>query len=278
LEDAKLTDWITALSTVCIMAVAIVAAVISFYQWHEMHTGGTDTHSLAEAAKAQAEANRQEAIAMKNLSDRALQQAQATDKLAEQAEKSANAAAKSAKDADVSASATKSMASTAADSLAAVRQNEALDQRAWIAVTSMRLTSFKSGETIQSQVMFENSGRSPALDVNVRHETVILDRGLSPLFLAVWDKSVLDAVRALAPQVSNTSSKETTWILKSSDNDDVEHFSKTVWVWGSIEYRDAFGNNHSTHFCGYTENNGARSAKVTEGMELHICPQNNTMD
>jgi hypothetical protein len=142
-EDAKLTDWIMAISTICILLVAIVAAGISYYQWHEMHGGGIDTHELALAAKAQAEANKAEAEAMKNLADRAEKQAEASDKLARQSAISAQAAIKSARDADISAQATKSMAGTAETSLRVAQKNEELDQRPWVAVTALRLARLR---------------------------------------------------------------------------------------------------------------------------------------
>jgi hypothetical protein len=48
IKQPSLTDWIIALFT-------IVLAVTSIYQWIEIKAGGVDTHTLAEAAKKQAD-------------------------------------------------------------------------------------------------------------------------------------------------------------------------------------------------------------------------------
>ena len=99
-------DWIMAFCSVCLLAVAVTAALISYFQWHEMHTGGADTHELAQSAKAQADAVKAEADSMKSLAERTLRQAEATDKLAMQAEISASASIQSARDADISTKST----------------------------------------------------------------------------------------------------------------------------------------------------------------------------
>jgi hypothetical protein len=274
LEEAKLTDWIIAVCTLCILIVAMIAAVISYFQWHEMHAGGVDTHDLAVAAKAQADANRAEAESMKTLADRAQRQAEASDHLAQQSAVSAEAAMKSARDADISAQATKSMAATAAASLTAAQENEQLDQRPWLAVTSLNLVRFKADDRVQVKVTFMNSGRSPALHVQVVSVINLLAKNEAPRFL---QRASGVATRALAPQTGNANTKDSDFFLAAESKEEVEHFTRTIWAWGYVRYDDAFGNPHLTQFCGFTRNE-VPSAKITEGMDLFLCSDNNSMN
>lgn len=277
LKEATLTDWIMAISTVCLLIVAVIAACISYFQWHEMHTGGVDTHELALAAKAQADATKAEADSMHDLASRALRQAEATDKLALQAEKSAAASVQSARDADVSARATKDMAAISAATLDNAKQNAQLDQRAWLSISTMRLTKFQADAKLETQLVFSNSGRSPALHVSVVGAVVVMDKAVDPNFLSVAPASDFTALRAMAPQVANTWTRESERPIGSEDKDRVEHGTSIIWAWGFIRYDDTFGVTHITQYCGYTRDR-VGSAKIVEGMDFYLCPTNNGMN
>ncbi len=106
MEKAKWTDI-----AIVVLTVGIVA--VSALQWHEMHAGSADTHDLAIAAKAQADAARAQAGAAAKNSDE-------THNLAEEAKLQAMAA-KQAADAATSA------ATTSADSLV-------LAERPWVRI------------------------------------------------------------------------------------------------------------------------------------------------
>jgi hypothetical protein len=276
--EATLTDWIMAVSTVCIFFVAVIAAGISFFQWREMHSGGTDTHDLALAAKAQADATKAEADAMRDLAARALRQAEATDNLVREAQRSASAAVESAKDADVSAKATKDMEAISAASLENARQSERLDQRPWVYVSSMRLTKFQSNSKFEAHLQFGNSGRSPALHMEVVGNLVIMNKSANPDFLPPTPLTSYISLRALAPQGGNDWTFESKKVLSADDKDDVERSSQVIWFWGFVRYDDAVGVPHLTQFCGNTLSNGVVSRKASEGMELSLCPNQNGMD
>jgi hypothetical protein len=106
LEKAKWTD-------IAIVVLTVDIVVVSALQWHEMHAGSADTHDLAIAAKAQADAARAQAEAATRNSDE-------THNLAEEAKLQAGAS-KRAADAATSA------AKTSADSLV-------LAERPWIRI------------------------------------------------------------------------------------------------------------------------------------------------
>jgi hypothetical protein len=276
-KAATRTDWIMALCSVCLLVVAATAAVISYFQWHEMHAGGADTHELAESAKAQADAVKAEADSMKSLAERTLRQAEATDKLAEQAEKSASASIQSARDADISTKATKDMVKLSEKTLENAKLNIQLDQRPWISITSVRLTKFQANSKIEAQVGFLNSGRSPALRISIIGTVLSLDNKIEPNFLPIGPDSSAKAFRAIPPQGSNVWTQDSLQIIGDDEKDRIEHLFHIIWVSGYIRYYDAFGDVHVTQFCGYTRDRPATS-KITEGMDLYLCLTNGEMD
>jgi hypothetical protein len=278
IEEAAITDWIMAFSTVCLLLVAIIAASISYYQWREMHTGGADTHELALEAKAQADATKAEADSMKDLADKSLRQAEATDKLAAQAEKSAAASIQSARDADISARATKDMAAISARSLEYAKESARLDQRAWLAVTSLRLTKFQADKRLEAQLLYTNSGRSPALRVSIVGVVLILDPKVRPDFLNLAPAEDFTALRSVAPQGVNNWTKPSERPLTEEEKDAIGRGTRIAWAWGFVRYEDMFGTSHITQFCGNTAVKGIESSPIQEGMELNLCPNQNGMN
>jgi len=103
-DKAKWTDITMAFFTVLLVVVAVAQAFIFYRQWDEMHSGGVDTHTLAEVAKSQADAAKSQAEEAKAQVDKmsesltktdkliseATTQATATNKLATQAQRSAD--------------------------------------------------------------------------------------------------------------------------------------------------------------------------------------------
>jgi hypothetical protein len=266
-----------ALCSVCLLAVAVTAALISYFQWHEMHTGGADTHELAQSAKAQADAVKAEADSMKSLAERTLRQAEATDKLAKQAEISASASIQSARDADMSTKSTKEMVRISEETLENAKLNVQLDQRPWISVTSLKLTKFQANSKIEAQLVFLNSGRSPALHISIIGAVLSLDNKTEPSFLPIGPESDARAFRAIPPQGSNVWTQDSVQSIGDEEKDRIERSFRVIWVSGYIRYGDTFGGIHVTQFCGYTRDRTVTS-KITEGMDLHLCPTNNGMN
>jgi len=278
LAETALPDGIMAFSTACLLLVGVIAAGISYFQWHEMHMGGVDTHDLAQAAKVQADATKAEADSMKELATRALRQAEATDRLAVQAEKSAAASIQSARDANVSARATKEMADTSAESLENAKESAHLDQRAWLAMTSLRLTRFQPDKKLEAQIIFTNSGRSPALRVSIIGTVLLLDGKTEPSILPLAPPEDFTQLRAIAPQSGNTWTQTSTKLLTAEEKEEVGKGSRTIWAWGFVRYEDTFGIAHVTQFCGNTRVKGIETTPVQEGMDLNLCPNQNGMN
>lgn len=130
------TDWLMVFFT---SLICLTTAIYTYYarkQWAEMHTSGADTHSLAIAAKAQADAAQSQVEKMKESLDK-------TDELAIAAKRSADYSEKALKVAE---------------------QEARVSQRAWIAV---EVHGLLTPSACKVQIAFMNQGRTPA--VNVRY-------------------------------------------------------------------------------------------------------------
>jgi hypothetical protein len=276
-KEATLADWIMAFCTTCLLFVAGIAACISYFQWREMHSGGVDTHDLAIAAKAQADATKAEADSMRDLAERSLRQAEATDKLAKQAEISASASIQSARDADISAKATKDMASISAETLKNAKENAQLDQRPWLSVGSLRLTKYQTDSKLETILIFTNSGRSPALHVSIVGSISSLDKKINPTFFNIAPNSDATAYRSVPPQGTDIWTTESIKLIDADEKDKIDHFSHIIWAVGFIRYEDAYGTPHVTQFCGYTRDK-IKNSKINEGMDLNLCSDNNGMN
>lgn len=149
----SITDWITAISTLVIM-------VWAGLQWYEMHTGGTDTKTIAEAAKTNAcaatqiaAASDRNATAAENMSTAADQIRKAAENMVVQEQRVADAS-KSA----IEASNRQSKAALDA-SIAAFRN----DERAWVGVGAYTTPKFTASDPFAFAIPFVNSGKSPAI-------------------------------------------------------------------------------------------------------------------
>lgn len=140
-RDTTSTDWLIVLLT------AVIAAT-SYLQWHEIRSGSTDTHTLAQAADTQAKK-------MADMSTAADKIRQAADNMVIQDQRIADNA-RTAMDGSNKQSKTALDATIAASTL---------DQRAWIGVGAFRVVQFdKDGFKVDIEI--RNSGKTPALDVS----------------------------------------------------------------------------------------------------------------
>jgi hypothetical protein len=221
----------TRASFIVILATGIFIAL----QWREMHTGGEDTHALAEAAKTQAEK-------MKTMSEAADKIKEATEGMVGQEKKIVDSSQKS-----IEASNRQSKASLDA-TIAQFRD----EQRAWVgAVEFGRPNNLEIGKKATFNFVVSNSGKTPALHVTQRIAAWPFAKGQE--FHPVWTPiTTQSAVIVLQPGMRITISTneqfapntETT-IARLKTGEEV------MYVYGEITYKDVAGRTHYSHFCAY---------------------------
>jgi hypothetical protein len=125
--------------TKALVYVGTVSAIITAGLWYEADSGSSDTHSLAEAARDQANAVKDQLAVMR-----------------------------------IQADAAKTQAEAAAESASTAHQTMLSAQRAWIGPADARLEGeLKQGEDLKAAVTYQNTGREPGYNfVNeIRHST-----------------------------------------------------------------------------------------------------------
>jgi cell division protein FtsL len=163
-----------------------LAAIFVCAQWYEMHEGGTDTHTLAEAAKTQSEKMSNMADAADKIRDAAQNMVTQEQRIADNAQKAMDASnrqSKAALDASIGAS--------------------RLDQRAWVGVVDAATEGGKvegDGFGFTSiSIVIRNSGKTPALKMSI---------DCCMYVTRVWsDPEIPDYDSELAKQRQNTAAR-----------------------------------------------------------------------
>lgn len=141
-------------------------------------------------------------------------------------------------------------------SLGATIDNFHLEQRAWVGVSTMALTVILENEPLRAEAEITNSGKTPAFKVRIDKAGIQTNYG--PLdvddFIASgkWKKPTQP--RSSPTIFPNSGVK----IPFHTDQNLTEMWVKQiadhvlwVYIFGDIYYRDAFGIEHMTEFCGH---------------------------
>lgn len=240
--------------------VGAVVCVIYGFQLHvmklqlaEMKGGSADTHELAvqaknqaDAAKAQSDATKAQADSTKAVAQSGVDQAKATNRLATESARSANAAI-------ANANAAKEATVTGQKSLNLSERIMFVQERPWVGINTFNATIDDTGK-ITGTIGFNNFGRSPAFDVEMRttctfNKAPDLNIERTYMFAATGSKSIL------MPNSGGKSSDGMTCELHLSPTQSnlVEQGFTAIYLFGLITYRDSINTNnplHTTRFCG----------------------------
>ncbi len=156
IDKISKSDKIMIAATIVIAAGTLVSAAAIVFQWHEMHTGGLDTKTIADAAKKQACAADKSAQAARDFADTAALinggMTDAVTKLQTQADE------------------TKTLATNALTQARATHElvvETVAEARPWIGV-SVSVSGFQLGGTPEASFALANSGKRPARLTRVR--------------------------------------------------------------------------------------------------------------
>jgi hypothetical protein len=224
--------------TIMIVCINALTCVFIGLQWHEMKSGSSDTHTLAEAAKKQADK-------MTNVSD-------AADKIKEAAQ---NMVVQDQRIADNAQKAIEASNRQSAAALKASIDASKLDQRAWVGMAPLQLVdSVLNEKQLDFTFAYTNTGKSPAIDVIPCSKAAIIptqswreayDRAFKPL-------PIDDCISPVGPSPLMPSGIGVIRLTVPNTPGDSVLIAKKqalVYVYGSIKYNDVFGKPHEITFC-----------------------------
>lgn len=128
-----------------------------------------------------------------------------------------------------------------------------LDSRAWVGVYKGDPKPLAVGKPVECQIEFTNTGKTPALDVRAQHtlggQSPSCDIEVIALSYEDQERYPPKSQGAVPPNgtiavCSHSSNIASTQMLK-----DIMDGRQTVYVFGSVSYRDIFGIQHKTRYC-----------------------------
>ncbi len=254
-ESAKTSDpgrsvsaygkWTLVLALLALLVVAGIGWVLHLQleliakMLEEIGKSAKDTHDVAAAAQAQADSTRA-------LAESVLDQTKTSARLAEEFKRSADAS-------KASAESYASMANSTAENLKFTQLNVHLEQRAWVSAL-MTLRQFKAGKPILSDIVTSNSGKTPALHVDVTMEVLLAAPSSEPPRNGNATRQSQDEqARNLAPQATMRTIVGERMEMAAEDFKKIDDGLLQYTVSGVIRYDDIFGNGHETRFCGFID-------------------------
>lgn len=241
-QDTTSTDWAIVLLT------AVIAAT-SILQWKVIKSGSTDTHTLAEAAKTQAE----KTSGMADAADRIRRAAD--DMVAEErrlATNSQNAVEASNRQGKATLDAT----------IAASR----VDERAWVGVGVIRVVQLEKDKSLKVDVELRNTGKTPALNVQMGAAWRVDTIRTGPI--ADWFNYVLEPAEAVPPQGDHTMHLEIPSNVITPLWDEISYRTQYVYIVGSVKYTTISNQAGETNYCMFLDG---------QSREMRFCGLHNDM-
>jgi hypothetical protein len=241
------SGWERAKRVVDLVAGLSVIATMVFIalQWNEMHSGATDTHDLAIAAKSQADAAKSQADNTKIIAESAKAQAENTRNLALAATDQVTKLAAGVRESHALVKATQ-------DTLSELRMNFAKDQRPYMWAKAMQ-PRFEENKPLLWDVHFINYGKSPAVHVV---NCVVLFYGLNivpemtPAYRDTKCAETMTRTEAIAPPGDNIFTTASSNAVLTLDAIKVlKDTDYKIGLMGKITYEDTAGNKYVSTFC-----------------------------
>lgn len=218
---ARATVWM-AVFTLVLGLTNLGTIWILVNQLNEMHTGGIDTHALAEAAKKQALA------------------AESFGQSAGQIDTKIGTAEEDFK----------KMATNSEGAIKATQEAMRQDQRAWVGL--MQITGLPEvGKPYEASALFSNSGKTPAAKFTHQARSIVLPKGTQ--FVADYNAKQLGEqsfITLFPNQFFHDDIKASNGQnVAQSDLDLINSGTIVVYVFGRSCYDDVFGKHHWQRFC-----------------------------
>jgi len=228
--------------TAVLALVALGALGVMRRQLREMKEARRQTDALIKRAIEQSSAMREAA--------------EQTDRLIEQAIEQANHAAEQAKAANMAACAAKTssenfaeVAHSSVQNIQLAQQAMHLEQRAWLFVTETRASELQVGQPLSITVVFKNTGRTPAKNVQISTHLEPLPKGQAP-------EPKLEKMQnrgAIPPNgtafVTISTGRKHAEGVTEQGLKAITSGELVIWVYGTITYEDIFETRQATMFC-----------------------------
>lgn len=226
-RDTTAPDWLIVILT------AVIAGT-SYLQWREIRASSTDTHTLAQAADAQAKKMTDVSAAADKIRQAAQDMVIQDQRIADNSKKSLDASNQQSK--------------AALDASIAASRN---DQRAWVAIMDVRFDAPEVGKFLAGSVTWNNSGKTFAKHVSALchfgfvpapipdEKTLVTMAGVSP--------APVGSIGVLAPSAQYKSPLKSSVPVTETDKERISTWY--TYIWGEMTYDDIFGHTHSTIFC-----------------------------
>lgn len=196
---------------------------------------------------------------------------------ADRAERAVRAGEKQADASKSQANTSQVSARAAQESASAATKTFAIGERPFITAKEIRMLVLKPGEQPKGEVLFTNSGRTPAYNVGVNVTTVVRvgvlpesppygNAAMHRLPLAPGDSKVVPMKFGIGTFVDQAT------IDKLGKGEPANLF---LYVYGFVEYEDGIGRRHTTKYCGFYLK-GPNDTK--EVVSLYVCPTHNSAD
>jgi hypothetical protein len=133
------------------------------------------------------------------------------------------------------------------DSLEIMKHQMNIENRPWITVDGVNRGEFQVGEKTKIEVIFINSGNTPAINMRgVSHGGFLNIENFAPVCV---NSDVVMNITVLGPNDKNAFIDYTKKQLSKNDIDSLNNNSLRYYVWGYIYYDDIFSRKHLTEYC-----------------------------
>jgi hypothetical protein len=294
--DAKAHDRWTLVFTAVIAVSTFLYTIFAGWTLHEIHSGGTDTHALAVAAKNQAGDTSDISQAAQDQVDAADEISDAADSFSETADKIRNdtnrAVDQLKRAADDSEKAIAKSSANAKASLDASIEASRLDQRAWVSlVFPVELLDTKQiGPYVpfRFKIKFKNTGKTPAIKIS--YDPMLIQQAVATGTYPDYDV----AHAGQRPYMEQVGITESALLGPSEEGfitypgqpvngrklvfdkglvDSINNIQTALFIVGMVSYHDVFPGTPERHtkFC-------LLYVPTKDVSEVGQCPKNRTMD
>jgi hypothetical protein len=169
--------------------------------------------------------------------------------------KAVRIAATSANAAQKSAAASEGQVEVTKKSIQATVDAFRLDQRAWMGISNVALSVLKVGEPLRVDADIVNTGKTPAFSVRIDKTGIQTNYGPLDVDQFIASGKLSKPIQPPSTGVSGPNSSikipfHTDQPMTEVWIDQINSHALWIYVFGDIHYRDAFGVEHTTQFCG----------------------------